>query len=326
MTSVKQSQLNILTKTRIDQILVEVLGDDFSRSRIQQLIKDGKLTNHGKVIKQPSLKVEGELDLKLILPEPEAASPQAEDIPLDIIYEDEHLLVINKPVGLVVHPGAGNWSGTLVNALLHHCKGELSGIGGVERPGIVHRLDKETSGLMIVAKNDKAHRFLSKQLETRTLTREYVALVWGEPVPNKGTINAPIGRHPTNRQKQAVTSGGGKEAITHYEVLERYQNLTFSLVRCKLQTGRTHQIRVHMAHIKHWLIGDPAYGKQATSQRAQMKRIGMDKEVIEDVIAFPRQALHAQRLSFMHPESDEEMSFEAPLPSDLNELIDKISQ
>lgn len=324
MADLKHTQISILNKTRIDQILVEVMGDDLSRSRIQQLIKQGHLSNHGEVITQPSLKLSGDLDLILKLPEPDPAVPKAENILLDVLYEDNDLLVLNKPAGLVVHPGAGNWQGTLVNALLHYCQGQLSGIGGVERPGIVHRLDKETSGVMVVAKTDKAHRDLSQQLETRSLSRQYLALVWGEPVPGKGSIDAAIGRHPSNRQKMAVTTEGGKEAITHYTVLQRYQNLTFSLVQCNLETGRTHQIRVHMAHKKHWLVGDPAYGRQVTSQRAELKRIGMDKSRIEEIIAFPRQALHAQKLSFVHPITSEEVSFEAPLPQDMHLLIENI--
>lgn len=318
-------ECGVETKTRLDQILVEHFDEDISRARLQKLIKNGHVLIDRNPVRQASLKLSGDLTIEIDIPAPVEATPQAQDIPLDIIFEDDDLIVLNKPVGLVVHPGAGNHDGTLVNALLHHCKGELSGIGGVERPGIVHRLDKETSGVMIAAKTDTAHRGLSKQLETRSLSREYIALLWGEPIPGKGTIDASIGRHRTNRQKMAVTSIQSKDAVTHYEVVERYLDRSISLVTCKLQTGRTHQIRVHMAHQHHWLIGDPLYGKQNTSQRAILKKTDLEKDVIEEVIAFPRQALHAKKLSFIHPVSGENLSFEAEIAADIEVLIKKIS-
>jgi 23S rRNA pseudouridine1911/1915/1917 synthase len=246
------------------------------------------------------------------VPPPEPASPEAQDIDLDILYEDKDLLVINKPVGMVVHPAPGNRDRTLVNALLAHCGKSLSGIGGVARPGIVHRLDKDTSGLMVVAKNDKAHQQLTKQFADRSLSRTYQALVWGEPVPLVGHIEAPIGRHPRDRVKMAVV-GKGKPALTYYKVIESFGDLA-SLVECKLATGRTHQIRVHLAYIKHPVIGDAVYG-------GGRNRVGDAAKLLEK---FPRQALHATQLQFFHPRTEKLMSFKAPLPKDMAELIKKL--
>tara|TARA_Y100001001_G_C8006731_1_gene308282 strand:- start:1159 stop:2181 length:1023 start_codon:yes stop_codon:yes gene_type:complete len=307
-------------------ILSQLEHESLSRMRLQSLIKDGQVIDSatGKSVKQPSLKVKEEMHLSITLPELQQASPEAENIPLDIVYEDEHLLVLNKPAGLVVHPGAGNHSGTLVNALLHHCKGELSGIGGVERPGIVHRLDKETSGLMMVAKNDMAHRKLSKQLQNRTATRIYQALVWDMPIPPSGRIELNIGRHPKDRQKMNAVPEfieGGREAITDYTLKQRYLGGAVCLIECSLKTGRTHQIRVHMAAKNNELLGDPLYGRAVTSARAALKQTEIPKDDMEQLLAFPRQALHAGVLSFIHPESEQSMTFEAPIPQDIQALI-----
>lgn len=304
---------------RLDKALTE-LCEDLSRARIQALIKDGQVSVNGFVEKSASIKIEEADEVVIIIPEVVEATPRAENIPLNIVYEDDHLLVINKPAGLVVHPGAGNWDGTLVNALLHHCGDSLSGIGGVARPGIVHRLDKDTSGLMIVAKNDKAHAGLSEQLSDRSLSRVYHALVFGTMMPITGVIDKPLGRDLKNRQKMAVTAKNSKEAITNYKVLKEYRG-ALSLVECKLETGRTHQIRVHMAHKKHPLIGDPLYGGQPTAIRAGLKKAEYDPAKIEEVIAFPRQALHAKSISFIHPILDEEFSFDSDYADDFSNLL-----
>lgn len=307
---------------RLDKALTE-LCVDLSRARIQSLIKDGQIQVNGFIEKSASSKVDRGDEVTIIIPEIVEAAPKAENIALDIVFEDKHLLVINKPIGLVVHPGAGNWDGTLVNALLHHCGDSLSGIGGVARPGIVHRLDKDTSGLMIVAKHDKAHIGLSEQLSDRSLSRVYHALVFGTLMPMSGEIDKPIGRDLKNRQKMAVTAKNSKEAITNYKVLKEYRG-ALSLVECKLQTGRTHQIRVHMAHKKHPLIGDPLYGGQPTAIRAGLKKAQYDPELIENVINFPRQALHAKSISFIHPISDEFMSFDSDYADDFSNLLNSL--
>ena len=253
------------------------------------------------------------------------ASPQAQDIKLDIVYEDEHMLVINKPVGLVVHPGAGNHDGTLVNALLYHCGDSLSGIGGVVRPGIVHRLDKDTSGLMVVAKNDKAHQGLSEQLSDRSLSRVYLALVLGVPMPPSGCVDKPIGRDPRNRQKMAILAKNSREAQTHYKVKTNYHD-ALALLECRLQTGRTHQIRVHMGHIKLPLVGDPLYGPQPTALRAALKKAGYEKDDIESIVAFGRQALHATEISFVHPVTAKRMSFNASPPDDFSNILNILNK
>ena len=247
-----------------------------------------------------------------------------ENIPLDIVFEDEHLIVINKQAGLVVHPGAGNYSGTLVNALLYHCADTLSGIGGVMRPGIVHRLDKDTSGVMLAAKTDQAHKGLAAQLEDRSLSRIYKALVLGVPQPRKGSVDQPLARDHRNRLKMAVNNSHGKTAKTHYQVERDFKGV-LSLLECKLESGRTHQIRVHMGYAGYPLIGDPLYGPQPTAVRAALKRGGYEPETIEEVMAFPRQALHAAAISFIHPASGEEMAFEAPMPEDFAGLIGLLS-
>lgn len=263
-----------------------------------------------------SQKLKANDQIVVTVPPADEAQPLPQDIPLDIIYEDGDLLVINKPAGLVVHPGAGNPDLTLVNALLAHCGESLSGIGGVKRPGIVHRLDKETSGLMVVAKNDKAHHGLSQQFSDRTLSRTYAALVWGVITPLKGSISRAIGRDSRNRQKMAIVSKGGKDATTHYEVEEVFKNLA-CLVNCKLETGRTHQIRVHMTSKGHGLLGDPLYGSHSkTASKEVVKaiaRLTNDKK---------RQCLHAFDLKFMHPSTGKSLSFKCPWPQDFQVVYD----
>ena len=306
---------------RLDKVCA-ALFPDLSRERIKALIQSGDIALGGVGSPKAAMKVEAGQVISCAMPEAEDADPQPENIPLDILYEDNDVIVINKAAGMVVHPAAGNWTGTLVNALLHHCGDTLSGIGGVKRPGIVHRLDKETSGVMIVAKNDHAHAHLSAQLADRTLSRVYLALVWDVPVPPVGTIDLPVGRDHKNRLKQAVKRGDAqqsREAVTHYKVLETYDD-AMALVECRLETGRTHQIRVHMQAKGHPLIGDPLYGAQKTLQISRAGRLGegFDKQVILD---FPRQALHAHHLSFIHPLTEEDMTFEADLPADISGLI-----
>jgi len=312
---------------RLDQWLALRLGPDLSRSRIQALVKQGAVSIAGKPFTEPKRKLADGDEIAIMLPEAEPAEPQGEDIPLDILFEDDELIVINKPAGLVVHPGAGNWTGTLVNALIHHCGDTLSGIGGVKRPGIVHRLDKDTSGVLVVAKTDRAHKALSEAFADHgrdgDLERAYVALVWGAPSRPTGTVDAPLGR-ASDRVKRAVVPAqrdDARHAITHFTVLERFGALkdgsfTASLVECRLETGRTHQIRVHMAHIGHPLIGDRDYG-----QAFRTKANRLPEPLSAQVSTFPRQALHARLLAFRHPKTGELMRFEAPLPGDIGELI-----
>ncbi|WP_020410251.1 23S rRNA pseudouridine(1911/1915/1917) synthase RluD [Hahella ganghwensis] len=295
-----------LALQRIDIVAVELLPD-YSRSRLQSWIKSGDLKVNGLAVK-PKDKVmardEITLDVEL---EPEG-DWVAEDIALDIVYEDKHLLVINKPADLVVHPAPGHRGGTVVNAVLHHCP-ELESI---PRAGVVHRLDKDTSGLMVIAKSLLAHQSLVDQLQTRSMGREYEAVVKGE-LTGGGMVNEPIARNPQNRQKMAVVSNG-KKAITHYRVLHRF--IGFTHLRLKLETGRTHQIRVHLAHINHGIVGDPSYGGRPRLPK------GMSEEAIHKVQSFPRQALHAKALALMHPETGEKMSWEVPLPEDMLELVE----
>ena len=322
--NIDTTMLRVAVEGRLDKVLTDLVGD-ISRSRLKNLILEEQVSLNGDVCNDASRKVFPGDKIHLIIPDAIDALPQPENIPLDIVYEDDDMLVINKAVGMVVHPGAGNQNGTLVSALLYHCEGSLSGIGGVKRPGIVHRLDKDTSGLMVVAKNDRAHNGLSEQLVDRSLSRRYLALVWKEPSPIKGTINAPIGRHQTNRLKMSVRShASGREAITHYLREESFNGIA-SLVACKLQTGRTHQIRVHMQHLGHPLLGDPLYGLPPQEQRSLMNRGGYDEEAREAVLAFPRQALHAAGIQFIHPVTGEEMEFESDMPADLQGLLDILS-
>lgn len=304
---------------RLDKALADVV-EGLSRARIQKLLAEGHVRLNGAVVASASQKVKDGDEIAMRVPPPDEALPKPEAIDLDIVFEDEHLLVINKPAGLVVHPGAGNHDGTLVNALLHHCGDSLSGIGGVKRPGIVHRLDKDTTGLMIAAKNDAAHQGLAAQLADRTLSRIYQAVVLKVPVPLAGRIDRPLVRHRTNRLKMTVTRTGGKPALTHYKVERRFGQRA-ALVECKLESGRTHQIRVHMESIKHPLIGDPLYGPQATALRAVFKQDGIDSQAIEAVLAFPRQALHAHTIGFRHPVTGKEHSYTAPTPPDISKLL-----
>lgn len=314
---------------RFDKAVAGLAAPDFSRERVKQLIASGHVWFDGVPVKNASQKVTAEGIVLIQVPEAAPAEPEAEDIPLDIVYEDDDLIVINKPVGLVVHPGAGNDSGTLVNALLHHCGDSLSGIGGVKRPGIVHRLDKDTSGLIMVAKNDFTHQGLAAQLADRSLSRVYHALCWGVPTLLQGKVDAPIGRDTKNRIKMAVTSHvKGREALTYYRAIKTFghHEKTVSLMECRLATGRTHQIRVHMSHIGFPLIGDNLYGAQKTKQISLMNRGDFREDgVQDDVLNFGRQALHAGEIKFIHPRSEEEMHFTAPYPDDFNDLLEKFS-
>lgn len=312
--------------TRLDRLLAARLPA-LSRSRLKALILDGQVTvqqaahETARTILDPSAQVKSGDAITVTLPPPEDAKPAGEDIPLNIVYEDDDLIVIDKPAGLVVHPAAGHATGTLVNALIAHCGDSLSGIGGVKRPGIVHRLDKDTTGLMVVAKNDQTHRALSKQFADKLeseLERGYLALSWGAPERPRGTIDAPLDRHPHTREKQAVRTGG-REAVTHWELREIYSGAdgkpVASLIECLLETGRTHQIRVHLAHIGHPIMGDETY---ATGFKTKVARL--TPAAGEALIALGRQALHAAILGFIHPRSGDRLRFESPLPMDMERL------
>lgn len=304
---------------RLDKFLSQKMPE-LSRSRVQSLLEQGCVTCGSATISDASAKTKINQEYSLKIPEaiPSHILPQAMD--LDIIFEDEHLLVINKPAGLTVHPAPGNHDNTLVNALLAHCGDSLSGIGGVARPGIVHRIDKDTSGLLVVAKHDTAHNFLSAQLADHTLGRTYNAIVWGAPFPPNGTITGNIGRSPTNRQKMAVVKTGGKPAVTHYKTLQNFSIAT--LVECNLETGRTHQIRVHLTKIGNPLIGDPAYGQSTQSRLNQNIYKHLPAETRSALLTFNRQALHARELRLIHPHSKKEMKFSCPLPQDMLDLLE----
>jgi len=300
---------------RADRFLTEAIGG-LSRSRVKALIEAGHARRDGLPMTDPAESVRAGATYALTLPPPESATPLPQDIPLTILFEDRHLIVLDKPAGLVVHPAPGNLDGTLVNAVLAHAAEDLTGIGGEKRPGIVHRLDKETSGVMVVAKSQAAHTALSEAFATRDLDREYLALVWGLPAPAAGEVDAPIGRHPTDRKRMAVVQRGGKVALTRYRI-ERGYGAAAALLRCRLATGRTHQIRVHLAHIGHPLVGDPVYLKRMpASARA------LPSGQREALLAFPRQALHAATLGFRHPITGESLRFSAPLPPDMQALLD----
>lgn len=306
---------------RLDRVLAKHLPE-LSRTRIQALIAEGRLSRDGRAVTGASAKIAGGERFTLTLPPPEPAAPEPQDIPLAIVHEDDHLIVIDKPAGMVVHPAPGNPDGTLVNALLYHCGSSLSGIGGVRRPGIVHRLDKDTSGLLVVAKNDAAHRALAAQFadhgRTGPLERAYIAFVWGEPSAPRGTVDAPIDRHPVSRDRMAVRPGG-RFAITHWERQAVYADAqgrpVASRLECRLETGRTHQIRVHLAHIGHPLLGDETYG---TGHRTKAARLAAPARQALETLS--RQALHAARLGFEHPANGTFMRFESPLPADLAAL------
>ncbi|WP_374531179.1 RluA family pseudouridine synthase [Novosphingobium sp.] len=292
---------------RLDKALADASG--LSRERIKALLGDGRILLSGKVAAQASLKPAAGTAFEIRVPEAVPAEAQAQDIPLKIVFEDEHLIVIDKPAGLVVHPAAGNLDGTLVNALLHHCKGQLSGIGGVARPGIVHRIDKDTSGLLVVAKTDKAHEGLAAQFADHSIERAYLAIVGGLPNPLSGTVRGAIARSSHDRKKMAlVEDGRGKHAVTHYKTLERVTGS--ALVECRLETGRTHQVRVHMASIGHALLGDPVYGRTPPRLRPILSQLH-----------FHRQALHAAVLGFIHPVTGAAIRFESVLPADMAGLL-----
>jgi 23S rRNA pseudouridine1911/1915/1917 synthase len=312
---------------RLDRALGAGLAD-LTRSRIQALIRAGQVTLGGATVREPGRRVKPGERYEMRVPEPEPAAPQAEAMALNIAHEDEHLIVIDKPAGLVVHPAAGHATGTLVNALIAHCGDSLSGIGGVKRPGIVHRLDKDTSGLLVVAKTDAAHVGLSRQFAAHgrdgKLERRYLALVWGVPARRAGSVDAPLARGVRNRIKMAVTrAGAGRQAVTHYEVLERFADADgralAALLQLELETGRTHQIRVHMAHIGHPVIADPVY---ATGFAASARRL--DDSVRAAAERLGRQALHASRLGFEHPVTGRRLRLESPLPQDMAALHDAL--
>jgi 23S rRNA pseudouridine1911/1915/1917 synthase len=304
---------------RLDAALAGAVPE-FSRNRIKDLILAAAVSINGQTVTEPKYRLRAGEVLVLLAPPPVEAEPQPEDIPLDILFEDDELIVINKPVGMVVHPAPGSLHGTLVNALLHHCGDSLAGIGGVRRPGIVHRLDRDTSGVMVVAKTERAHNHLSAQFadhgRTGPLHRAYLAYVWGHTQQARGSVEAPIGRDPHNRLKQAVRRDG-REAITHYAVTRRFggEGWDITRIRCELETGRTHQIRVHMAHIGHPLVADTVY---ASGYATKSNRLPEAAQAA--VRGLGRQALHAAQLGFEHPVSGEEMQFEAPLPQDLVRL------
>jgi 23S rRNA pseudouridine1911/1915/1917 synthase len=297
---------------RLDRVLQRHLPE-LSRTRFKQLILAGMVVCDGALQRDPAQRVQAGQHFAITLPDPVDPVPAAQPMPLAIRFEDEHLLVV-EPAGLVVHPAPGNPEGTLVNALLAHCGASLAGIGGVRRPGIVHRLDKDTSGLLVVAKTEPAHRALSRDFAARRIERAYGAFVWGVPVPAAGEISGNIGRSPSNRKKMAVVAATrGKPAVTRYRVERRFGDHA-ALIECRLLTGRTHQIRVHLAHGGHPLIGDPVYGTRAGRAVARLGPAGAA------IIAFPRQALHARLLGFTHPATGEKLIFESPLPADMEEL------
>ena len=352
MTSLRKINIAAEEKGRLDKALVAACPD-LSRVRLQKLIAAGQVRVEGKPAQSAAQKLKGGERVTLTLPAPAASKITGEKIKLDVVFEDAHLLVVNKPAGLVVHPGAGHASGTLVNALLAHCGKSLSGIGGVARPGIVHRLDAGTSGLLVVAKNDAAHRGLAQQFAEKSfggskvrsfeekeiaqlrnsatpqLGRIYTAFIWGVPRHMSGTVDAAIGRSTANRKKMAVKSGG-KAARTHYEVKAVY-GMVAALLELRLETGRTHQIRVHLAHLGHGIIGDPVYGKGAgmkkgiRNQGSGIRKKTGPRSLIPDlsfILNFPRPALHAAELSFIHPLTNKKMHFKAPLPKDMR-LLEK---
>ena len=288
---------------RLDAFLASNL-DELTRSQATRLIESGAVTVNGKAVSK-SYKLTGGEDIAVTLPAPEPVKAVAQDIPLDVVYEDADVIVVNKPSGMVVHPAPGHADGTLVNALLHHCAGSLSGVGGALRPGIVHRIDRDTSGLIIAAKNDAAHRFLSAQLADHTLARTYECIVVGTRREDSGTVDAPIARHPTDRKRMAVVQGG-RPSVTHWEVIARYPGFTH--VRCRLETGRTHQIRVHMAYLGHPILGDTVYGAK------------------KEVAGLTGQCLHAVGLRFLHPRTHEAVELSCPLPEEFTGMLQKIAR
>lgn len=287
---------------RVDKFLSSMLPEQ-SRSYLQKIIKDGSVLVNGKPVKA-SYRMEDGDEVAIDLPELKEPEIEAEDIPLDILYEDADLLMVNKPKGMVVHPSAGHNSGTLVNAVMYHCRGQLSGINGIMRPGIVHRIDKDTTGVLVVCKNDYAHNHVAEQLKVHSITRKYRAIVAGVIKEDEGTVDAPIGRHPVERKKMAVNEKNGKRAVTHYRVLQRFANHTY--IECQLETGRTHQIRVHMASLRHPILGDTVYGPEKNPYHLE------------------GQALHAQVLGLIHPATGAYIEVEAPLPEYFRKLLLKL--
>lgn len=287
---------------RLDKFL-SVMMPEQSRSYLQKIIKDGSVLVNGKSQKSSYRMDEGD-QVSIDLPELKEPEIEAEDIPLEVLYEDEYLLMVNKPKGMVVHPSAGHYSGTLVNAVMHHCKGQLSGINGVMRPGIVHRIDKDTTGVLVICKNDQAHNHVAAQLKEHSITRKYRAIVQGVIKEDEGIVDAPIGRHPVERKKMAINQKNGKHAVTHYRVLQRFANHTY--VECQLETGRTHQIRVHMASLHHPLLGDTVYGSEKNPYHLE------------------GQTLHAQVLGLIHPVTGQYVEAEAPLPDYFHKLLLKL--
>lgn len=290
---------------RIDKVITSYC-EEYSRSFIQKLLKDGKIMVNNKTVKSNYRVEEGD-NISFIIPEPVKLDIIPEKMDLDILYEDEDVIVINKEKGMVVHPAAGHYSGTIVNGLLYHCKNQLSGINGVMRPGIVHRIDKNTTGVIVACKNDKSHHFIAEQLKEHSITRKYRAIVWNTFKEPSGTIDAPIGRHPVDRKKMAINEGNGKHAITHYRLLDNLDG-RFAYIECQLETGRTHQIRVHMASMHHPLLGDDVYGSGKNTYKLE------------------GQVLHAMVLGFIHPTTKKYMEFEAPLPSYFSELLDRLQK
>jgi 23S rRNA pseudouridine1911/1915/1917 synthase len=299
---------------RADRALAKASG--LSRERIKTLIAQGKVAVAGAVVRSASARVGAGAAFAIEVPPPEPLTAEPQAIPLDIVFEDEHLVIVDKPAGMVVHPAAGNRDGTLVNALLHHCRGRLSGINGVVRPGIVHRIDKDTSGLLVVAKTDTAHEGLARQFADHSIDRSYLAVCAGHPNPAAGTVSGRIGRSDANRKKMAVLppdSQRGKHAVTHYRTVKLLDGC--ALIECRLETGRTHQVRVHCSSIGHPLLGDPVYGRTPAALRPLLRQIG-----------FARQALHAASLGFDHPVTGERVEFRAELPADMRELIDQTTR
>lgn len=294
---------------RLDRALADAVPT-LSRERLKALIASGAVTGPDGLARDPARKAQSGALFTVAVPEPAPAHNEAQDIPLDVVFEDEHLIVIDKPAGLVVHPAAGNLDGTLVNALLHHCAGQLSGIGGVARPGIVHRIDKDTSGLMVAAKTDRAHEGLARQFKAHSIDRRYKAIVNGRLKATQGKIDAPLARSPSNRKKIAIVASG-KRAVTHWRALEELRGASF--VECRLETGRTHQVRVHMASIGHPLLGDPVYGHVR------------DLREVLATLNFRRQALHAARLGFIHPVNSHALAFDSEMPADMQELFNKLN-
>ena len=287
---------------RIDKCISNYL-ESLSRSYIQKIIKEGNVFVNDLIVKA-NYKVKAEDKIRFLIPDCEEPDIPAQNIPLDILYEDKDILIVNKPKDMVVHPAPGHYEGTLVNAIMYHCKDELSGINGVLRPGIVHRIDKDTTGSLIICKNDDAHNVIAEQLKDHSITRKYRAIVHGRVAQDSGVINAPIGRHPTDRKKMAINEKNGKRAVTHYQVIERFDKYTY--IECQLETGRTHQIRVHMASISHPLLGDEVYSNAKTPFRLN------------------GQTLHAMTIGFIHPTSKQYVEYEAPMPDYFTELLRKL--